>query len=186
VGTFASSPIVTAGATVTRNSEQFTVPIGFAPQEMTLFVDFIDRGDAHRRTTPTLFNIGGGAPTLGSNLFLGGTGVDGALKWQTGWPSGSVQRTFGSGIAYGQRVRTICQLSQAAGAWSMTVGHRINDAAATVAGTVAVGGVSPSWHVNLAGIGCTASTNGAALSPVRSVKIAAGIHSLADMEAVFP
>lgn len=72
---FATEFVATAGATATRQQDALSFPAGFAPQALTLFADFYERGVAYTPDTPAIGVMQVGNGTTSSVFMLtGGAG----------------------------------------------------------------------------------------------------------------
>lgn len=169
-GSVATSPIVTAGSTVQRNAETIDIPIGFGPQELTLYVDLWDSGWARSASAftgdiLTLGRAGSGngfvqIDNINSTSFrVVSVGSSGTITAYTAVTSSAQQRvelavTISSAFAVGGQYSV-------AGGTTGSLGSNAN-----------ADGMPTAWAANNIRVHREA---------IRSIKIAACTHTLAEM-----
>jgi hypothetical protein len=173
---FASSDIPTGATAVTRAADSMSFAFPYAPQAMTVYADFVESGD-------TLLTGGNGVFAIGDStneaLFVGGNQPGAYFLLHR--RAGDVASTAAAVPTLGQRVE-LRGVMQADG--SVFLGQSVDAAAEAVAATSAANAVSTSFSAATLRInGRTAGTTDGFIA-LRSLKIAAGVQSMATMRSL--
>lgn len=177
-GSVATSPIVTSGSAVTRNNETMYATFASAPQAMTVYAQFREIGSASDGGF-ALFQVGssngGDEPRLG--VFT--ESANGRYRAHYETVAGTAQATPAVDVAWDEDGEVIATLS-AAGQIAAAVSA---GGAAETTGTGGTLALPAAWADTRVYLNSLGNFN-RGLSALRSLKIATGVKSLAEMRAL--
>ncbi|MBA3890493.1 MAG: hypothetical protein H0X64_08175 [Gemmatimonadaceae bacterium] len=169
----------TTTVAVTRAVDILTRPFTLPPQEMTVYVKYIDRGTNLGVVSPFLFQIGltsAASPRLW--VYVDGTGVRGV--WSDG---GGVSQSItpANPVGFGEQTEVRIAMSSAG---VLTAGVSRNGAPeAVTVGAAAASPLPAAWNGTTLCIGSRAGNNAgfAAYALPGGVKVARGVKTMAEM-----
>lgn len=175
--TSASSYIATTTAAAPRNVDTLDVPIAFSPQDLTIYFDLLNDGQALGASAfaGDVWTLGRAAS--GNGFVQMDNGSSSAFRVVSVGASGaSASRgSIGSGIEVGQRLRGIAQISSTFG---VAAQYQIDDGATTTLANVTnADGLPADW---------AAQNLRVQIGRLASLKVAAGTKTMAEMRNVFP
>lgn len=172
----ASSYIPTTTAAATRNAETFYAPYTHAPQEMTVYVKFVERG-SNLITNAGIVHIGGTSPGGDPRLQVHAIGAGGySFRYDDGTVTAAASAASPS---HGSVVEIVGQVTTA----GVSIYQSIGGATATSATQAAAFTFPSAFNASRAYIG-SRGTAEYGLAEVLSVKIASGTKTLAEMRAL--
>lgn len=165
----ASSPIVTVGASASRNADELYLTSTLTPQAQTMFVDYIEE----RRWV---------GPAAKAVLCVGSTDMHGSNRLALGELSTYVNSTYRSGgtqreisqtlnQTFGQRIRVVMNID-AAGVLNSS--YRVDEGVEQFGTPQAALALPGAWDGNMYFLGQQA---------IRKAVVAAGVKTMAEMEA---
>ena len=176
---FASSYIKTVASTVTRNAETLSFPFVAPPQEMTVYVKFVEGGTTLTGTTTRLFKIG--STVSAAAPFLHIRNVSG--KYGGTWDGGvlSSPSTMATAPSIADAVELRLTLS---GAGVYQLHQSINSAAETSASSQVGDPLPTTWAGQLLFFNGSGDTSKLGFNKFRSIKVARGTKTMAEMRAL--
>jgi hypothetical protein len=165
--------------------------ISFTPQSIvaaggaTLYLRFVEGGSAFLGTGANLWTVGLTGSAGGARFFVGGTGVDGALKAQWDDPTnGAVQVSTSADFVIGTPAEIRVPIFLDGGVWKFQPHWSINGAA-EVAGSVGTIGASlpATWDEPDVTINSNHAGAGVGICHHREHKFVPGVKTLAEMRA---
>lgn len=176
VGGFVTSEIPTTTVAVTRAADSYSLPFTTPPQEMTMYVKFVELG-----TLPTVSaRIAEITSAADANprFILFSTGNFYQVFHANA--STSVSATLGTAPARGDTVELLARLF---GDGSVDITQSINGAAATSAAQSAANALAPTWAGPLCWLNSGGTAGNYGSTAIQSFKVVAGSRSLVEMRA---
>lgn len=175
-GTFATSYIATAAATVTLAGEVYTAPFNYPPQELTGYFDAYQNVAPTTGTNFDCWKIGGQATLPYFVNRIDGATNRSTAQYSAGTPISAIALASPS---YGQRAEQRAVLQADGGA---TSGISIAGAAEVTASVASIGALAGAWGAKVVNIGGSNTQPG--VFALRSFKIAAKTRSLDEMRGM--
>lgn len=172
---FATSEIPTTTVAVTRGADLYSLPLSTPPQEMTVYVKFVEEGTAQVAGSRSwqISSAGGGAALLTS--YAPGS----SYAHHHNNAVSTVQSVQGAGPAFGSTVEIASRLF---GDGSVDSAQSLNSAAETAGAQTAALALASAWSGLLAWLNSGGSSN-VGFAAIQSFKIVAGARSLTEMRA---
>ena len=175
-GAFASSPIPTTAATVTRAADSLSFPFTHPPQEMSVYVRFVDGGSGSTAATIRVVHVGGPTATTAPRISLARSAnlTDGYVFVH----HNAVNQTAISGVqpSVGTTVELIGQLSTAG---APTMLSSVNGGVITSVSGPATP-LAPTWSQNTLNIGQYAAAD-SHFGAFRDIVIVKGTRDMSYM-----